>query len=86
MLPNVTIGPNSIVGAGSVVTKNIPSDSVAVGNPAKTITSVSEYIKKIEAISKDKKVFGKDYYIENMDKNKRREITKSIGNSIGFIL
>ena len=34
ILPGVTIGDNSIIGAGSVVTKNIPSGVIAVGNPA----------------------------------------------------
>ena len=37
ILPGVTIGRNSLVGAGSVVTKSIPPYSVAVGNPAKVI-------------------------------------------------
>ena len=38
--PGVTIGDRCIIGAGSVVTKNIPDDSVAVGNPAKVIRKV----------------------------------------------
>lgn len=33
--PGVTIGDNSIIGAGAVVTKDIPSNSIAVGNPAR---------------------------------------------------
>jgi acetyltransferase-like isoleucine patch superfamily enzyme len=37
ILPNVRIGNNAIIGAGSVVTKNIPEDVVAVGVPAKVI-------------------------------------------------
>ena len=37
ILPGVTIGNNTIIGAGSVVTKDIPADSIAVGNPAKVI-------------------------------------------------
>lgn len=37
VLPGVTIGENSIVGANSVVTKNIPANSVAVGIPARVI-------------------------------------------------
>jgi len=35
VLPFVTIGKNSLIGAGSVVTKDIPPNSVAYGNPAK---------------------------------------------------
>ena len=37
ILPGVTIGNNVTIGAGSVVVKDIPSDCVAVGNPAKVI-------------------------------------------------
>jgi acetyltransferase-like isoleucine patch superfamily enzyme len=39
VLPGVTIGKGSVIGAGSVVTENIPPYSVAVGNPAKVIRS-----------------------------------------------
>lgn len=37
ILPGVTIGENAIVGTGSVVTKDIPANAVAVGNPARVI-------------------------------------------------
>ncbi len=37
VLPGVTIGDNVVIGAGSVVTRDIPSNSVAVGNPARVI-------------------------------------------------
>ena len=37
VLPGVSIGDNSIIGAGSVVTKDIPSNVVAVGNPCEVI-------------------------------------------------
>jgi len=47
ILPNVTIGKNSIVGAGSVVTKNVPPNSVVAGNPAKVICSIDQYAEKV---------------------------------------
>ena len=37
ILSNITIGQNSIIAAGSVVTKSIPSNSVAAGNPARVL-------------------------------------------------
>lgn len=40
VLPGVTIGDNCVIGAGSVVTKDIPANSVAVGNPCKVIKSI----------------------------------------------
>jgi acetyltransferase-like isoleucine patch superfamily enzyme len=42
ILPGVTIGENAVVGAGSVVTKNIPKYTVAVGNPARIIRLITE--------------------------------------------
>lgn len=40
VMPGVTIGDNVVIGAGSVVTKNIPSNSIAVGNPCKVIKKI----------------------------------------------
>lgn len=46
ILPGISIGPNSIVGCGSVVTKNVPPNTVYAGNPAKYICSIEEYKEK----------------------------------------
>ena len=46
ILPGVAIGNNVVIGAGSIVTKDIPDDSVAVGVPAKVIENISEYFAK----------------------------------------
>lgn len=40
VVPGVTIGSNVVIGAGSVVTKDIPSNVVAVGNPCKVIKNI----------------------------------------------
>lgn len=42
ILPGVTIGKNSVIGAGSVVTKNIPENVVAVGNPCRVLREITE--------------------------------------------
>ncbi|MBQ3151434.1 MAG: sugar O-acetyltransferase [Clostridia bacterium] len=42
ILPGVTIGDNTVIGAGSVVTKDIPSDVVAVGNPCRVVRKISD--------------------------------------------
>lgn len=48
ILPGVTIGNNVVIGAGAVVSKNIPDNSVAVGIPAKVIKPIDEYFQKIQ--------------------------------------
>ncbi len=42
ILPGVTVGDNTVIGAGSVVTKDIPSDVVAVGNPCRVLRPIGE--------------------------------------------
>jgi galactoside O-acetyltransferase len=46
VLPGVTIGDNSVIGAGSVVTKDIPPNVVAVGNPCRVLREISDHDKK----------------------------------------
>ncbi|WP_226063998.1 acyltransferase [Kaistella polysaccharea] len=41
ILGGVTVGENSMIGAGSVVTKNIPSNELWVGNPARKVKNIS---------------------------------------------
>ncbi|AUN15275.1 MAG: acyltransferase [Paeniclostridium sordellii] len=48
ILPSVTIGENSIVAAGSVVTKSIPKNSVVAGVPARVIKNTDEYYEGIK--------------------------------------
>jgi len=47
ILPGITIGPNSVVGAGSVVTKDVPPNTVVAGNPARVICSAEDYLAKV---------------------------------------
>lgn len=42
VVPRVTIGDNTIIGTGSIVTKSIPSNVIAVGNPCKVIRKITD--------------------------------------------
>lgn len=46
-LPGVTVGDNVVIGAGAVVTKDIPSNSVCAGVPARVIKTLDEYAEKL---------------------------------------
>lgn len=54
VLPGVTIGDNTVIGAGSVVTKDIPANVVAVGNPCRVIRGINEHDR--EYYFKDRKI------------------------------
>ncbi len=43
VMPGVTIGDNSVIGAGSVVTKDVPANVVAVGSPCRVLREIGEY-------------------------------------------
>lgn len=53
--PGISIGDNAVIGAGSVVTKDIPSNVIAVGNPCKVLREITE---------KDKQFYFKDCKVE----------------------
>ena len=55
VLPGITIGDNSVIGAGSVVTKDIPENVVAVGNPCRVLREIGE---------KDRKYYFKNLQIK----------------------
>lgn len=44
LLPGVEIGPDSAVGAGSVVTRSVPPRTIVAGNPARPIKTLDEYV------------------------------------------
>jgi maltose O-acetyltransferase len=46
ILPGVEIGPRTLVGAGSVVSRTLPPDTVCAGNPARVLCSLDEYLTK----------------------------------------
>lgn len=54
VVPGITIGDNVVVGAGSVVTKDLPSNVIAVGNPCKILREVNDH--DWEYYFKDKKI------------------------------
>lgn len=54
IVPGITIGDNSVIGAGSVVTKDIPANVLAVGNPCRVLREIGEHDR--EYYFKDRKI------------------------------
>ena len=86
VLPNVEIGSRVVIGAGSVVTHSIPSNSVAVDNPAHVICSYDEYLVKRKNQFAHSPVFDETFTIGKIDDKKREEMKEALSeNRVGFI-
>ena len=64
VLKGVSIGDNCVIGAGSLITKSIPANSVAVGSPCRVIFSIEDYYKKRKEIALEEAVERVNCFIE----------------------
>lgn len=86
IMPGVTIGKNSIIGSGSIVTKSIPENVVAAGNPAKIICTLQEYEAKCKEKFQNSPVFEKEYTMYyNISDAMKQEMIDKMNNDIGFV-
>jgi maltose O-acetyltransferase len=86
ILPGVTIGPRAIVGAGSVVTGDVPENSVAAGYPARVISTLDEYLIKRKNAAKDRGVLGCEYWAEHLTEEGRARMLTLLSSGDGFIV
>ena len=86
VLPGVIIGENSIIGAGSVVANDIPENSVAVGSPAKVVSTLADYLDKIDLQMNDYPTFEEEYTLrQGVSKEKRQEMNHAMKDRFGFV-
>ena len=71
ILKGVDIGDNVVIGASSVVTKDVPADSVVVGNPARVISDIDSYLEKRRAAQLGEAVDLYDCWRRNSPEGKR---------------
>ena len=82
----ITVGDNCIIGAGSVVSKDIPSNSVAAGNPAKVICSIEEFRSRHEKFLKEKPVFEKPWHEwPAATKEEKMEMKRKLQGTFGYV-
>lgn len=65
ILPCVTIGHDSIIGANSTVTHDIPPRTVAAGQPARIICPLDEFLDKHRKLMESRPVFGEEYSVRS---------------------
>ena len=86
ILPGVTIGENSIVGAGSVVSHDVEDNAVYAGVPARKICSLEEYLKKVNS-TEENLWFEEDFTMRGgITKDKKQEMKERLeGGKIGLV-
>ncbi len=84
ILPGVEIGPRTIVGANSLVSKSLPADSVCAGNPARVICSLEEYLERHRVGKATQPTFT--YESRPLTPEARGSIRKAVENSDAYIV
>lgn len=86
VLPGVTIGNNVVIGANSTVTHNIPDNSVAVGSPARVISTLDEYLEKERRRMETAPCYDEDYTLrKDISMEKRMQQKQELDGKIGYI-
>lgn len=82
---NVKIGPNSIVGAGSVVTKDVPPDTICAGNPARVVCTIADFVKRhAEAGTRLPLFMAKDYPHPYIPERTKAELRQALNDNFGY--
>lgn len=86
VLPGVTIGDDVVIGANSTVTHDIPTNSVAVGSPARVICTLEEYIQKEKERMKSAPVYDESYTLrKDIPMELRLKQKEELDGKIGYI-
>jgi maltose O-acetyltransferase len=87
ILPGVRIGDDVVIGAGSVVSRDIPSDTVAAGNPARALGSLESYQERTRERFERAAHFGREWTLGgDISDAMRVEMADRIGEGEGFVL
>ncbi len=86
ILPNVKIGDRVIIGAGSVVADDIPSNSVAYGNPAKVRCTLDEFVDRNRSLMGQRPKYDASYSLgANPSQEKKDQMLRDLDNGIAYI-
>jgi maltose O-acetyltransferase len=77
ILPGVTVGENSIIGANSTVSRSVPANQVWAGSPATKIMSVADYVAML-AMRRGPDFLEESYRMESLTTLRRKEIIEAL--------
>lgn len=85
----VNIGNNVFIGANSVVSRDIPDNSVAIGNPAKVICTYDEFVSRKKKELENNPCFDESYTLRNpkISEDMKKEMKEKLEKSkIGYVV
>lgn len=86
ILPNVTVGDYAVIGAGSVVTHDVPAHTVVAGVPSKVICTTQEFLEKNRELMKETLTFDSSYRMGNaLTEEKKAAVIEGTKGHIAFI-
>lgn len=87
ILPGVELGPRTIVGAGSVVSRSLPPDTVCAGSPAKVICTLDEYLERHRKRMTEYPTFDyMQYDVRFADEVRRREMVAAVAKGDAYMV
>lgn len=87
ILPGIEMGPRTIVGAGSVVSRSLPPDTVCAGSPAKVICTLEEYLERHRKRMKEHPTFEyAEYDIRFIDEARRKKMIEAVATRDGYMV
>lgn len=87
VLPGVTIGDDVVIGAGSIVSRNIPDGVLAVGNPARVLCSLEEFLRTKADEMSSTPCFDEAYTIRgNVTDSMKRDMNRHMKSGIGYVV
>ena len=86
ILPGVEIGPRTIVGAGSVVSKSLPPETVCSGSPAKVICTLQEYLDKHRQRLETAPKFSWIDYVHHVTPERSAELVDAVRTQDAYII
>ncbi len=86
VMPGVSIGNNCIIGTASVVTKDVPDNTIYAGNPARFICTLDEYLEKNRELMKTRPVYDYSHTVGgNITEEKKELMVKELDSGIGYV-
>jgi maltose O-acetyltransferase len=86
ILPGVEVGPRTIVGANSVVSRSLPPDTVCVGAPAKVIGSLDDYLSRHRnQLASARKFSWTEYNAKALTPERRREMLEALASGPAYV-